>query len=168
LGSALDERRLFLYRSSETPSRPEAIRISEEGDLALTQSFFWDPPNLEHNWISLWDVKTGLPLMDRTHMTAGGGDQLEPTDADFDLSGRFLVLFNSESGGPTPISWIEIAPPTGASSWLPDMAEALGGIALDPNGNPAEVSNRFQKLDGSRLILRDAGVIETGAVSSPK
>jgi hypothetical protein len=151
LGPPLLERRLF--SNGETPDIPESVLLSADEDVAVTHSWFWDSPNVGHTWVTAWDVETGIPLIERTHLVHEGGVSSLPDRAAFDASGRYLALVYGADSALHVADVLELRPPGDVLSWLPDLAEAMGGVALDTRGNPVPVPGRVERLQRHLPVL---------------
>ncbi len=145
LGPPINERRLF--SPGQTADQAKSILLSRAEDMVLTRTFFWDPPNVAYYWITVWDVKTGLPLTDRTLYADDGFSEQVVDSAVFGKSDEYLLLIDTEDEGSKVLHVIQLHPPHKALSWLPDLIEALGGIELDERGNPVSVENRIEQLE---------------------
>ena len=159
IGQSLDERRLF--SPNNTPETTQAVELTADGRQALVRSFFRSPPNLSFYWFSLWDIPSGLLLMDRLRTI--DGDQSEGnvriTEAELDAQGRHVLLIgNKPDGARIVVSSIEIVPPEAVRAILPDYAEAVSGVALDGNGLAEEVPDRARKLADGLKKLRSLGL----------
>src|SRR5262249_37937156 len=62
MGAPIDETRLFTR--AETPAKPLASAFDADGGKVLTRSFFFDPPNADNYWYTVWDLTSGIPLVD--------------------------------------------------------------------------------------------------------
>lgn len=143
LGPPLDERPSF--GPYGTPGKTDWAMLSPGGSLALVRSSFWDPPNMQHYWFSLWNVANGTIAMDRRHVQDDGdgapGDDI-PDAASFAAKPDALTYFRTAR----PVSALQLTPPPGVSTWLPDLAEAVGGITYDSESLPVQVADRAARL----------------------
>jgi hypothetical protein len=140
------ERRLF--GPDSTPVATEMTALSPDGKGDLIESYFWDAPNLAHQWYSFWDLETALPLMDRRDF-AYGAENSAVQSARIDSKGRYLVFVTTgdkDNEKLRPVTSLEIRPPAGTDSWIADFAEAIGGISLDDQGVLTSVPDRLVKL----------------------
>ncbi|WP_419910708.1 toll/interleukin-1 receptor domain-containing protein [Hoeflea sp.] len=154
VGLPLDEK--LYFGSGPTPEDTRSVAISADGSRVLVRSFFWNPPNVAYWWFNLWDTGTALPLFDRKLSIDWTGDTV-PVDAVFDTSEAFVTFTGeTETDRRALLEQIQIAPPEGVGDWLPDFAEALGGIAFDDNGLPAQLpaDERAARLDAGLERLR--------------
>jgi hypothetical protein len=145
IGPPLDEKRLFGRDDAAGDTR--WVKLHSSGRYALSASTSWNPPASGDVWLSLWDRRTGLPLMDRQHF---GGLQVGPNGTEFDLDqSQDTIRFSTDtSDGKGQIVWhLQIAPSSQNYVWLADFAEALGGIALNSNNIPEPVVDRNSKLE---------------------
>ena len=124
------------------------MRLHSGGGAALIESFFWDPPGMGHFWFSLWDLETGLLLMDRAHIETDILSDNPIELADLDPSGRFLLFLTRPARDElVPVSWLQIRPPEDAALFIPELAEAIGGSAYDRAGNSAPLPDRINRLE---------------------
>ena len=151
LGPPINERRLF--SPNQTPDQAKSIILSKAEDMVLTRTFFWNPPNVAYYWFTAWDVKTGLPLTDRTRYADDGSSEQAVDSAVFGKSGEYLLLIDTEDEGSKVLRVIQLHPPNDALSWLPDLVEALVGIELDERGNSVSVENRIKQLEQLLTLL---------------
>lgn len=148
LGPAIDERAQF--GEGSTPEKTDWVAISPDGKRALIRSSFWDPPNLEMFWISLWDIETGLPLMDRTEFADDGLTDGVVKSARFTANGDVAFLGDKTFAA---ASAIELTIPAALPEALPGYAEALAGQSINAEGLAATVPDRSERLvAGSRLV----------------
>lgn len=140
LGRPLAEQRLIGDDDTKStrPNAAVSVALSPKEDNALTLSIFWDPPNASQ-WATAWDVETGLPLTDR-----GIGE--DGNDAVFDSTGRYIALVTGIDSSLRVVDVLQLRPPDAALAWLPDLAEALGGVMLDARGNSVPVTHRAERL----------------------
>jgi hypothetical protein len=150
-GLPIVERRLF--GSDRRPATTEMTLLAPDGKGAVVESFFFDPPNLASHWYSFWDLETALPLSDRMYFGDDGGSA-PVQSARMDASGRYLVFVSeNDNNMATPVSWLQVDPPASVAAWIADLAEAIGGLALDEQGNLVPVADRLAKLErGSRAL----------------
>lgn len=147
LGPAINERSFF--GEGSTPEKTDWVALSPDGRRALIRSSFWDPPNLEVFWISLWDVETGLPLMDRTRFDDDGLTDGVVRSARFSADGHVTFIGDEAL---TPHS-LELATPPALPAALPDYAEAIAGQTITPEGLAEQVADRAERLvAGNRLL----------------
>ena len=147
LGPALNEK--IWFGEGSTPEKTDWVAISPDGTRALIRSSFWDPPNLELFWISLWDIESGLPLMDRTEFADDGLTDGVVRSARFAADGHITFI------GDTALvpSSLELTMPPGLPAALPDYAEAIAGQSITVEGLAEPVANRATRLEaGSRVI----------------
>jgi hypothetical protein len=148
LGPAIDERAWF--GEGSTPEKTDWVAISPDGRHALIRSSFWNPPNLEMFWISLWDIETGLPLMDRTEFADDGLTDGAVKSARFTAGGDIAFVGDETFEAASPI---ELAIPPALPDALPGYAEAIAGQSINAQGLAAAVPDRSQRLvAGSRLV----------------
>lgn len=146
-GPAIDERAAF--GEGSTPEKTDWVAISPDGKRAMIRSSFWDPPNLEVFWISLWDIESGLPLMDRTEFYDDGLTDGVIRSARFTPDGD-ISFVGDEALAPTSL---ELAMPAALPAALPDYAEAIAGQTIDAEGLAVAVANRAERLvEGNKLI----------------
>jgi hypothetical protein len=160
-GLPIVERRLF--GSDRRPATTEMTLLAPDGKGAVIESFFFDPPNLASHWYSFWDLETALPLSDRVYFGDDGGSA-PVQSARIDASGRYLVFVSeSDNNMATPVSWLQVDPPASVAAWIADLAEAIGGLALDEQGNPVPVADRLVKLERGSRALSELTVPATAA-----
>lgn len=146
-GPAIDERAAF--GEGTTPEKTDWVAISPDGKRAMIRSSFWNPPNLEIFWISLWDIESGLPLMDRTEFYDDGLTDGVIRSARFTPDGDITFVGDAAL---VPAS-LELAMPSALPAALPDYAEAIGGQTIDAEGLAVAVANRAERLvEGNKLI----------------
>jgi WD40 repeat protein len=144
IGTPIEETRLFA--ENEIPGRPLLSMLGSNGDVLLTRSFFWDPPNSGNFWFTVWDVATGLPLLDRIHTEEGADDPVEINHAELSDDQRFLLLGRNEHPD-AAIRCLQIAVPSAVKDLLPDAAEGLGGFKLEKDGSLSPVTGRLEKVN---------------------
>jgi hypothetical protein len=146
-GPALDERTQF--GEGSTPEKTDWVAISPDGRRAMIRSSFWNPPNLEVIWISLWDIESGLPLMDRTEFADDGLTDAVIQSARFTADGDVTFIGSSAMEPQT----LELAMPTPLPAALPGYAEAIAGQSITSEGIAEPLANRAERLAaGSQLI----------------
>jgi hypothetical protein len=119
--------------------------LGARGDMLLTRSFFWDPPNAGNYWFTIWDVPTGLALMDRIHSYDG----VEDTDINHAelTEDQKMLLLGDVRHAEKPVKCVQLDVPAGADELLPAAAEALGGLKLEADGSFSPVTNRADKVN---------------------
>ncbi|HZY68836.1 MAG TPA: toll/interleukin-1 receptor domain-containing protein [Devosia sp.] len=147
LGPALNERTLF--GEGSTPEKTDWVAISPDGKRAMIRSSFWNPPNLEVFWMSLWDIETGLPLMDRSEFADDGLTDGVVRSARFTPEGH-VTFIGDEALSPTTL---ELAVPEAVPPALPDYAEAIAGQSINAEGLAVAVPNRAERLDQGNALL---------------
>jgi len=135
-GQTLDERPLF---DSGVPAQTDWIRLSADGSKALMRSSIWVGPNLDTYWITLWDVASGISLIDRVR---GVDDEMTDQGAVFDPATGDIIYV----AGTTPLRSIEIEAPESARAWLPDLSEAAMGRSIADDGLARTIEDRPAKL----------------------
>jgi hypothetical protein len=145
LGPPILERRVF--REGETPVSTKRVSISPDNKTALIESSFWNPPNLELQWYSFWDLDTSLPLMDRTRFERGISDGDEVEQAQIDPTAQYIIFAGqSKEQKLVALSWLHLAWPKTANNWIPDFAEAIGGVSINNEGVLEPVAERAKKI----------------------
>ena len=140
-------REFLLFGENETPDRIHALQLSPDGAQVLIHSGFWFPPNVMHHWFSVWDLKTGRPLTDRTHDVEFGGDAPIVNAASFDASGAYLLYLETQAEDTFALrGWVQLRPDPFVHTWLPKLVEALGGLAYDRQGNLGPTPDRMVRL----------------------
>lgn len=147
LGPALNERSQFA--DGATPEKPDWVAISPDGKRALLRSSFWNPPNLELFWISLWDIESGLPLMDRTEFADDGLTDGVVRSARFTPAGD-LTFVGDTALVPTSL---ELAMPPVVPAALPDYAEAIAGQSINSEGLAIAIPNRASLLAAGNGLI---------------
>ncbi|MEO7221023.1 MAG: hypothetical protein ABIY37_00975, partial [Devosia sp.] len=146
-GPAIDERAAF--GDGTTPEKTDWVAISPDGRRAMVRSSFWNPPNVEVIWISLWDIESGLPLMDRTEFADDGFSGAVVQSARFTPDGD-ITFIGSATLEPQSL---ELSMPTPLPSTLPGYAEAIAGQSINAEGIAVAVANRSERLaEGGKLI----------------
>ena len=146
-GPAIDERAEF--GEGSTPEKTDWVAVSPDGRRAMIRSSFWNPPNLEVFWISLWDIESGLPLMDRTEFQDDGLTDGVVRSARFTADGD-ITFVGDDKLVPTSI---EVMAPPALPAALPTYAEAIAGQRIDAGGLAVAVANRSERLvEGNKLI----------------
>ncbi|RYE10128.1 MAG: toll/interleukin-1 receptor domain-containing protein [Hyphomicrobiales bacterium] len=147
LGPAINERAYF--GDGSTPEKTDWAAISPDGKRVMIRSSFWNPPNLELFWISLWDIETGLPLMDRTAFADDGLTDGVVRSARFAGDGHLTFIGDTAL---TPAT-LELTTPAVLPAALPDYAEAIAGQSINAQGLAELVPNRAGALEaGNRLL----------------
>lgn len=148
---AIDESALFT--ADHRSGTPLLSSLSPDGKLVLTRSFFWNPPNSGIYAFTVWDAATGKPVSDPIRVIDDGlTDPPGPNHAEFSTDGNHLLLgVSADSEKPDVTMSLQLRPPAAITSLLPDLAEALGGLRLKPDGslepvlgNPAEVIGKLK------------------------
>jgi len=137
-GPPIDEKHLF---DANPPDETSDIQFSEDGTTVLIESKFWDPPYRLTRWLTAWDVATGLWRTDRMRMVDDGMTSYAET-AQLSSNGTSICLKRNE----IQVRQIQLAVPDDVKGWLPDFAEAVGGVVLDANNIPGPVERRHQIL----------------------
>ncbi|HEY4308802.1 MAG TPA: hypothetical protein VGN12_05050 [Pirellulales bacterium] len=156
IGSAIEERRLFgddvkgseplasYFGGSLRPAIPLASDLGAARNLLLTRSFFWDPPNLGYYWFTVWDIESGLPLID---VERGGEAVAKDEDSVLNYAyvspdQRFLFL---EGDDPNKTNRsILLLPTPELRAILPKAAEAFGGLKVESDGSFTVVPDRLR------------------------
>jgi hypothetical protein len=150
IGPPLDEKHLF--KANDAADYTRWVKLHPSGRYALSVSTFWNPPTWAEAWLSLWDRQTGLPLMDRQNFS--GPVRPEGTDFELDRSQTIIRFSPKMSDEKVRPSWhLQIVPSRPSYVWLADLAEALGGIALNSRNMPEPVANRSSKLEAGMNAL---------------
>jgi TIR domain-containing protein len=161
-GLPIVERRLF--GTGRRPATTEMALPASDGKGMVVESFFFDPPNVEYHWYSYWDLESALPLSDRVLFGDDIGGAGFVQSARIDASGRYLVFVNeNDNKKATPVSWLQVDPPPAVAAWIADLAEAIGGLALDEQGNLVPVADRLAKLERGSRALSELTVPATAA-----
>lgn len=147
LGPAINERQYF--GEGSTPEKTDWVAISDDGTRALIRSSFWDPPNMEVFWISLWDIETGLPLMDRTQFYDDGLTDGVVRSARFAPDGHLTFIGDSA----LEPSSLQLTTPAALPAALPVYAEAIAGQSINTQGLAEVVPNRAERLDEGNKLL---------------
>ncbi|MES2659738.1 MAG: toll/interleukin-1 receptor domain-containing protein [Verrucomicrobiota bacterium] len=135
LHPVIDEAALF---TADTSSDTVLLSsLSADGTLALTRSFFWDPPNVGIYSITVWDTATGKPVSDRIRLIDDvAADETAPNHAEFGSDGKFLLFGRSgEDAKPEITGSLQLVPPISVQPFIADLAEVLGGLRLKVDGN---------------------------------
>lgn len=147
LGSAIDERPFF--GAGSTPEKTDWVKLSPDGTQLLLRSSFWQGPNEDTSWVSLWDLQSGLPLIDR----------IKDVQYDFDAQG---AAFEPATGdvllvrGDKPLGRVVVNTPANSAAWLPGFAEATAGVSIGEEGLAREITGRPAALaDGLARIAGD-------------
>jgi WD40 repeat protein len=152
---AIDESALFT--ADHRSDTPLLSSLSPDGKLVLTRSFFWNPPNCGIHAFTVWDAATGKTVSDPIRVVDDGlTDPPGPNHAEFSADGNHLLLgVSADSEKPDVTMSLQLRPPAAITSLLPDLAEALGGLRLKPDGglepvsgNPAEVIGKLRDAAG--------------------
>jgi hypothetical protein len=152
IGPALDEGP-YLDVGWPTPIIVDWVQLSPDAKLALTRSSFWDPPNMEYFWLTLWDTGTGLPLSEhKLFVDEGNGDEITSATIDPDL-GWIAYL---SAGKPTGAG-LDLTPPDPVMGGLADYMEGVVGQKIDPTGLTEPVANRSERLAAGNALLRSPG-----------
>lgn len=153
---AIDETALF--STGQTSDTVLLSSLSPDGKLALTRSFFWDPPNVGIYSFTVWDAATAKPLTAPVRIIYNvATDENADNHAEFSQDGIHLLFGRTgENAAHKTSTSLQIIPPRKVLPLIPDLAEALGGLRLKPDGsletaagNPAEVIERVKtSMDG--------------------
>lgn len=147
LGPGINERAVF--GNGLTPDKTDWVTISEDGSRALVRSSFWNPPNMEIFWISLWDIETGLPLMDRTEFQDDGLTDGVIKSARFTPDGQ-IAFIGDKALMPQALA---LSAPPALPTALPTYAEALANQTITDAGLAESVPDRTSRLaEGNRLF----------------
>jgi WD40 repeat protein len=151
LGLILDEAAYF--GAGLMPEKTDWVEISPDGQRAMIRSSFWDPPNVEVFWISLWDIQTGLPLMDRTKFATDGLTDRQVQSARFATDGH-ITFIGDEALAPQSL---EVSPPAAFSQTLPQYVEALVNRSINAQGLPERIPDRADRLAAGNQLLESMG-----------
>jgi WD40 repeat protein len=143
VGAPIEEARLFT--DGETPARPLASTLAASEDKVVTRSFFWNPPNAASRWFTVWDLGSGIPLIDRVSAIDDSLEDDPITRAGHDEEG-LRVLLGADKPGPAK-ACLELTPPTELRPRLPEFAEAFGGLTAQIDGGFSTVPDRMQKTE---------------------
>ncbi|WP_315730381.1 MULTISPECIES: toll/interleukin-1 receptor domain-containing protein [unclassified Bradyrhizobium] len=143
LGLPIVERRVF--REGATPVSTKRVFVTRDKKSALIESSLWDPPNVDHQWYSLWDLETGQALMDRTHFANDISDN-EVERAMMDPGTQNIIFVGENEKKFVALSSLSLALPEAAESWMPDLGEAIGGVAVNSQGAFEPVPDRQTKI----------------------
>jgi len=147
LGPALNEK--LWFDEDATPEITDWVAISPDGTRAMIRSSFWNPPNLELFWISLWDIGTGLPLMDRMMFADEGLSDDEVQSARFTPDGHISFV----GGKDLEPSSLELGVPPALPQALPTYAEAIAGQSINRQGLAEPVANRADRLEAGNALI---------------
>jgi hypothetical protein len=153
-GLPIVERRLFGPVS--TPTTTAMTLPLRNGNAAMVESFFWDPPNVALTWFSVWDSESALPLMDRAFFADDGSDDNAVQSARVDSAGRTLIFVHQpDEKHVKPVTSLQIEPPASAAAWIADFAEAVAGVSVSEEGALVPVPDRLAVLArGSAELAR--------------
>jgi hypothetical protein len=144
-GLPIVERRVF--REGATPVSTKRVFVARDKKSALIESSLWDSPNVDHQWYSLWDLETGLALMDRTHFAnANDMSDNEVERAMMDPDTQNVIFVGENEKKFVALSSLSLALPEAAESWIPDIVEAIGGVAVNSQGAFEPVPGRQTKI----------------------
>jgi WD40 repeat protein len=143
VGTPIDETRLFAEK--EIPLRPLPSMLGSRGDVLLTRSFFSEPAGADNYWFTVWDIATGLPLIDRVHADEGM-DETPINHAELS-DDQQMLLFGDNYHPETATRCLQIGVPASIKDLLVDAAEGLGGLKLDQDGSFSPVDNRAEKVN---------------------
>lgn len=144
IGRPIEEARLFAQ--DQTPTRPLPSMIDPQQNRLLTRSFFWDPPDSATYWFGVWDITSGLPVIDRMktiNEDVEGRPQME--NAELSEDGNLLLL-SARDENVVVRECIQLTPPAEVRAMLPDAAEGLGGLKIGEDGAFFLVPDRPEKL----------------------
>ncbi|UGY19615.1 toll/interleukin-1 receptor domain-containing protein [Bradyrhizobium septentrionale] len=165
LGLPIVERRLF--GQGTTPQSTKRVFVPRDNRRALIASSLWDPPNVDLQWYSLWDLETGLPLMDRTLFENTMGDD-EVERAMIDPDAKYVAFTGHSNKRFVALASLDLTPPETVSGWLPDLVEALGGLAINNEGAFEPVPDRPGKIrQGFENIRQFAPGVDPGSRPGP-
>jgi hypothetical protein len=98
-------------------------------------------------WYSLWNLDTSLPVMDRARFSNGDPEALSVDAAYLDSNAKTVVFAGwSKDQKLVPVSSLNLAWPETAEAWLPEFAEAIGGLSINDAGVFGPVADRQTKL----------------------
>lgn len=111
--------------------------LSPDGKLSLTRSFQWVPPNVGVYGFTVWDLASAKPLTGRRVSYDNiATDEVPESHAEFSADGRFLLFGQSGKEVPKSVTAsLQLVPPPAIAPLIPDLAEALAGQKLQPDGN---------------------------------
>jgi len=141
VGQPLDEKRRF--GDGLTPDKTDWVQLSADGRTALVRSSFWDPPNVDYFWLNVWDIDSGLPLIDRVQMADDGLTDGVIRSATLDQQSGHLIYIGDAAMVPQSI---EVAPPAQVAALLPQYSEAIAGQTIDSEGIAVAVPDRAERL----------------------
>jgi hypothetical protein len=146
LGPPINERRLF--REGETPESTRRVYVPQDAKTVLIESALWISPNVMVQWYSLWNLEASLPLSDRTRFDNDWSADDVMVDAAYLDWNSHSIFFEGRSKDEKlfPIAALNLAPPETADAWLPEFAEAIGGLSINDAGVFEPVADRETKL----------------------
>lgn len=148
MGPPLDERPL--NTGSRVADTTDWVQVDRERKRALVRSSFWDPPNIEYAWITVWDVAAGLPLADRTLFIDDVGGEGVITSASFDpQSGELAYLAWRQP----PSRGLGLDVPAALGELLPSYVEAIGGRVVNADGLLEPITDRAERLAAGRAAV---------------
>jgi hypothetical protein len=121
------------------------VFVPRDKKSALIESSLWDSPNVDRQWYSLWDLASGLALMDRTYF-ANDMDDNEVERAMIDPDAQNIVFVGESEKKFVALSSLSLALPEAAENWMPDLVEAIGGVAVSSQGAFEPVPDRQEKI----------------------
>ena len=127
VGPRVDETRFF--GSQDASDAVLLSSFSAADRFLLSRSHLWIPPNLGIYAFTVWDPATGEALSDRRRVE-------DPTHAEFSEDGSSLLFGGFGEGDKVVLSeHLELVPPAGVRSLIPELAEALGGFRILQDGS---------------------------------
>jgi hypothetical protein len=151
VGAPIEEARLF--SDGETPARPLASALDVSENEVLTRSFFWDPPNRAVYWFTVWDLATGIAVIDRVRAIDDSADDNAITRAALEKDASLLLLGSGGDKPSRPKVCLQLAPPSELRAQLPDFAEALGGLKAEDGGGFSVIPNQMEKTVSLPALL---------------
>lgn len=144
IGRPIEEARLFAQ--DQTPARPLLSMVNPQQNRLLTRSFFWDPPNSATYWFGVWDITSGLPIIDRLKtVNEDVEDRPQMENAELSEDGNLLLL-SARDENAVVRECIQLTSPAEVRAMLPDAAEGLGGLKIGEDGAFFPVPDRLEKL----------------------
>jgi hypothetical protein len=155
IGEDLDEKALI--RDGRRPRDFEGAFLSPDGALLAVKTSFYDPPNLQLAWYSLWDVNTGVPIGGRVEFADDGlSTKLPVPDVALFSRDGDVVAFASGCAQEKcqVVRSIELRVPDEFRAGLPRIAEAIAGVRYEPRGALVSVPDADRRSELELLLPR--------------
>jgi hypothetical protein len=131
IGQTINE--IDLVGPHSRPTSFDGGYLSPRGKVLVAKTGFWNPPNTQLTWYSVWDVQSGIPMSDRILFDAD--DKAIPDGVMFSTDGTQVALTSGCARGNCEyVKLVQLRPPENLQGKLPAIAEALAGLRYNQQG----------------------------------